>query len=93
MFQIVDQSENIQNMLNHLNILLTTELIKHQNYMMILKKTETLKFLIKKDILKYINMLNKGDKKLMRVLNRNCLFYNYPYDNWINFAQAFSIAV
>ena len=49
---------------------------------------ETLKFLIKKDIPKYIDTLDKGDNKLMRFLKRNCLFYNYPYDNWINFAKA-----
>ena len=53
-----------------------------------LKETETLKFLIETDIPKYINMLDKGDNKLMRFLKRNCLFYNYPYDNWINFAKA-----
>ena len=53
------------------------------------KETKTLKFLIEKDILKYIDMLDKGDNKLMQFLKRNCVFYNYPYDNWINFAKAF----
>ena len=24
----------------------------------------------------------------MRFLKRNCLFYNYLYDDWINFAKA-----
>ena len=34
-------------------------------------------------------MLDKGDNKLMQFLKRNCIFYNYPYDNWIHFAKAF----
>ena len=38
-----------------------------------LKETETLKFLIEKDIPKYIDMLDKGDNKLMQFLKRNCL--------------------
>ena len=54
-----------------------------------LKEIETLKFLIEKDIPKYIDMLNNNDKKLMRFLQRNCLFYNYSNDNWINFTKCF----
>ena len=54
-----------------------------------LQKIETLKFLIEKDIPKYIDMLNKGDKTLMRFLQRHCLLDNYPNDNWINFAKCF----
>ena len=34
-------------------------------------------------------MLDIGDNKLIRFLKRNCLFYNYLYDNWINFAKVF----
>ena len=34
-------------------------------------------------------MLYNGDNKLMRNLQRNCLYNNYPYNNWINFAKAF----
>ena len=54
-----------------------------------LKEVETLKFLIEKDIPKYIDMIDQGDKKLMRFLQNNCLFYNYPNYNWINFAKCF----
>ena len=34
-------------------------------------------------------MLDKGVNKLMRFLKRNCLFLNYPYNNWINLSKAF----
>ena len=33
-------------------------------------------------------MPDNGDNKIMRFLQRNSLYYNYPYNNWINFAKA-----
>ena len=54
-----------------------------------LNKIETLKFLIEKNIPKNIDMLYNGVNKLTRFLQRHCLYYNYLYYNWINFAKAF----